>query len=625
MLKRVVITNYLGESMEYLIDGVQVDNESGLLITSIDGLGPVKATINMTELSTSDGKIFNSARVTGRNIVIKALYTHKSSIEEARLLSYKYFPIKSKVNFLIETDNRIGEVSGYVESNEPDIFSEQSGCQISILCEDAYFDGGEITEELIATINRFSFPISNPSLTEKLIKFETEIISDKAKRIIYDGDTETGVKINFKAIGDVSGIIQVAENSNAIMELDLSKMAGPVPNTSPTELPRSKCSFIINSENEWKFLSELPYLFELGFTTGFKYKNQYYVLNSPVNPSGDIIPVTPQAYYKLDGGIWSTGFKLADEIFSKPIVYCSIVYNNQIYAFYDSKYYLDYCSACKMNLDTGEWVLDENNDIPEPLYRANCIEYDGVIHLFGGQGINSNNLHHYTYSDDGLVSEGYGPKVSNEGNGKWYVGGGVAVVYHNKIHLFGGNSGDGGSVGNPIYIHFAYDSVNKWVMVEDYSSPIPSQNMSFTGGFAYVNNNDDKIHIIASGSGHYTWDEENGFVRIGSGLSNFFYGTGIYDGENLRLFGTRSSGTYTESPNNDHLISEDILVINTNNRHKSVELHRGEKIYSVINALDKNPLWFKLVNGVNAFSYSIEPETDKLNVSIKYSNKYQGV
>ena len=86
MLKYVQITNYLGKSVKYTLEGPTIEDESGLFITSIDGLGPVKATINMTELATADGDIYNSSRLSGRNIIINAKFTYAKTIEDARLM-----------------------------------------------------------------------------------------------------------------------------------------------------------------------------------------------------------------------------------------------------------------------------------------------------------------------------------------------------------------------------------------------------------------------------------------------------------------------------------------------------------------------------------------------------------
>lgn len=209
MLKRVVITNYRGESIEYRIGDVMVrpDNDpswvsmeqSGLLITDISGLGPVKANINMTELTTTDGGIYNSARLSTRNIVIKARFMHASSIEEARLLSYKYFPIKKKLKFYIETDNRKAEVEGYVESNEPDIFDEECGCQISVLCESAFFNAaGEGAEQIIkfsSTEPLFKFPLVNgDSSASTSLQYSNNIF------YIGPGDRTVGEEIEFYSV-----------------------------------------------------------------------------------------------------------------------------------------------------------------------------------------------------------------------------------------------------------------------------------------------------------------------------------------------------------------------------------------------------------------------------------------
>lgn len=168
MLKSVTITNYRGESVVYKIEGVDVNDNNGLLITSIDGLGPVKADINMTELVTSDGSVFNSARLESRNIVIEARFTNAKSIEDARQMSYKFFPIKKRLTIRVETDNRIAETTGYVESNEPNIFSDESDVQISILCESAFFYSPDKDVTTFSGVDpKFEFVYENEDAEQK--------------------------------------------------------------------------------------------------------------------------------------------------------------------------------------------------------------------------------------------------------------------------------------------------------------------------------------------------------------------------------------------------------------------------------------------------------------------------
>lgn len=227
MLKYVTITNYLGKSMTYTFDNPTIDDESGLFITEIEGLGPVKATINMTSLATADGSIYNSTRLEGRNIVIKARFTYAKTIEEARLMSYRYFPIGHKVTFVIKTDNRLVKTEGYVESNEPVIFSKECEMQVSILCESPFYlsideDGTEITN-FSNVVPLFEFPFSNEDATTPLLEFGT-IINKKESTVYYDGDAETGCIIRIHAIGTVENISIYKIRTGEKMVIDTDKL-----------------------------------------------------------------------------------------------------------------------------------------------------------------------------------------------------------------------------------------------------------------------------------------------------------------------------------------------------------------------------------------------------------------
>lgn len=223
MLKKVTITNYRGESVEYLIEGVNVADNNGLLITDIDGLGPVKANINMTKLATADGGIYNSARLGNRNIVIKARFTNATSIEDARLSSYQFFPIKKKVTFKIETDHRTAFTEGYVESNTPNPFSEKSDVQISILCESAFFYAPSEDVTTFAGVDSlFEFPFENNVEmvpTEVVLKGETittTLLNSLAQsgflRHGYEGTPES-YSYQYWAIEDGRKPVYVATNS----------------------------------------------------------------------------------------------------------------------------------------------------------------------------------------------------------------------------------------------------------------------------------------------------------------------------------------------------------------------------------------------------------------------------
>ena len=204
---------------------------SGFLIKSITGLGPAKANVNTTEVSTNDGSLFNSARLSQRNIVLDMVFintVYGESIEDLRQKSYKYFPLKKSVELTIETDNRYVKTTGYVESNEPNIFSSQEGTQISIICPDPYFysageDGNNVTN-FYSIDPMFEFPFSNESLDEPLLVFgEIQIKTEGV--ITYHGDSEIGVMIYIHAIGPATNINIYNTETREVMRINTEKIS----------------------------------------------------------------------------------------------------------------------------------------------------------------------------------------------------------------------------------------------------------------------------------------------------------------------------------------------------------------------------------------------------------------
>ena len=224
MIKSVTITNYLDESIKLDLFNPE---ESGFIIKSIEGLGPVKANINFKELATNDGAIDNSARLSSRNIVMSLQFMESPTIEETRLKSYKYFPIKRNIKFLIETDSRICETIGRVETNVPTIFSNAEGCQISILCSNPYFysagENGTNQTIFYGTEPLFEFPFSNESLTEDLIEFGS-IENRTEGTIYYDGDAEIGITIQIHAVGEAEGLVIYNTKTREIMRINDDKL-----------------------------------------------------------------------------------------------------------------------------------------------------------------------------------------------------------------------------------------------------------------------------------------------------------------------------------------------------------------------------------------------------------------
>ena len=228
MIYSIVVTNYLGDRIKLELGKPDV---SGFLIKSITGLGPAKANVNTTEVSTNDGSLFNSARLSQRNIVLDMVFintVYGESIEDLRQKSYKYFPLKKSVELTIETDNRYVKTTGYVESNEPNIFSSQEGTQISIICPDPYFysageDGNNVTN-FYSIDPMFEFPFSNESLDEPLLVFgEIQIKTEGV--ITYHGDSEIGVMIYIHAIGPATNINIYNTETREVMRINTEQIS----------------------------------------------------------------------------------------------------------------------------------------------------------------------------------------------------------------------------------------------------------------------------------------------------------------------------------------------------------------------------------------------------------------
>ena len=220
MIKTVRVTNYLGESLT-----LELSNpwDIGIAITKIEGLGPVKADINSTEISSGDGARFNSARIGTRNIVFTFRLLETPTVEDSRQKTYKYFPVKTNVTLLFETDNRLCQITGYVESNKPNIFSEEEDTQISIICPNPYFismeNGGMNTVVFFGSEPTFEFPFSNESLTDPLIIFGN--IKLRQEEIVpYDGDSQVGFTIKMHALGEVRQITIYNTKTRESMKID---------------------------------------------------------------------------------------------------------------------------------------------------------------------------------------------------------------------------------------------------------------------------------------------------------------------------------------------------------------------------------------------------------------------
>ena len=206
MIKSITVTNPRDESLEMVLTDPE---KSGFVITEITGLNPPKAEINSTELVTGNGAVFNSSRMTSRNIVITMKYLRSPSIEQCREKSYRYFPISHKIRLTIKTDLRSCYIDGYVESNEAVIFSSQAYTQISIICpQPALLDVMKDTNIFSGIEPVFEFPIENNGVEfviDDPLEFSLHLDRD-VLNVVYTGEIDNGCRIFLNFLDPVKNI-----------------------------------------------------------------------------------------------------------------------------------------------------------------------------------------------------------------------------------------------------------------------------------------------------------------------------------------------------------------------------------------------------------------------------------
>jgi hypothetical protein len=112
-------------------------------ITNIDGLDPVKASVNTSPFGSVDGEAYTGSNVLSRNIVL-TLHPNPDwdnwTSEILRKLLYSYFMPKRATRLVFYSDDQVPvEIFGIVESVEANPFSKDPEFQVSVICPDPYF------------------------------------------------------------------------------------------------------------------------------------------------------------------------------------------------------------------------------------------------------------------------------------------------------------------------------------------------------------------------------------------------------------------------------------------------------------------------------------------------------
>lgn len=139
MLTNVRISNLNSESVDIGLE--YLNGRAGYTNRDIKGLGPMSASIAHTNRPIIPGGVFHSSTLNTRNIVIRMGFNpdHMAgkTVQDLRREVQRVAMTGSFVTVRFWTDGVYDRyVTGYVETVEPVIFSQDPEVQISILCTD---------------------------------------------------------------------------------------------------------------------------------------------------------------------------------------------------------------------------------------------------------------------------------------------------------------------------------------------------------------------------------------------------------------------------------------------------------------------------------------------------------
>ena len=151
-------------------------------VRNVDGLNPVKASVNTSPLGSVDGESYTGSSIPKRNIVLTLRpnpdwqnYTYES----LRRLLYSYFMPKRAVKLVFYSDDMDPvEIGGIVESCEVNMFSKDPELLVSIVCPDPYFT----------------------ALNPTVVTGQTVRSGGAVSIIEYDGTIETGMYVKVNAV-----------------------------------------------------------------------------------------------------------------------------------------------------------------------------------------------------------------------------------------------------------------------------------------------------------------------------------------------------------------------------------------------------------------------------------------
>lgn len=134
MLTRVEVRTRQGTLLNLPLEDVS----NGYILTEVEGLDPVKATLVSSSFANQDGAQFHNARREARNMKLKLDLEPDyitTTVESLRRNLYSYFMPKKEVDLtLVFEDGLEVDITGRVESNDAPLFTKEPAVDVSLMC-----------------------------------------------------------------------------------------------------------------------------------------------------------------------------------------------------------------------------------------------------------------------------------------------------------------------------------------------------------------------------------------------------------------------------------------------------------------------------------------------------------
>lgn len=225
MIYTIIATNAKGDSVELDLANPWA---GGIAVTGASGLGPAEGTINAINFATSDGALFNSSRIKSRDIELNLKFLG-SDIEAVRHKLLRYFRVKHPITLDFITDYRHTYITGHVEKNEIDIFSNSEGADLTIVCPNPFFRlrdpaKGKNSVRFTTSTPSFEFEFQDPNSDSPTLIFG-EMTSTGETVVVYEGDADASTIVDIQFLGPASGVKLYNTTTQTRINIDTNEIS----------------------------------------------------------------------------------------------------------------------------------------------------------------------------------------------------------------------------------------------------------------------------------------------------------------------------------------------------------------------------------------------------------------